>query len=209
MRLLVTGFGPFPTMPRNPSAALAAGVAASPRWRLFGIAAELQVLTTAYGTLATELDPLLASAPSAVLMTGVAGRSQRIRIETRATSRRSTLFPDVAGDTASRPAAGDPRERRTRVATIAALRRLNRAALSCRLSRNAGRYLCNAAYFRALAQPLPVLFIHIPKRLSDRRPVSRPSRPARLRPNQRLRDALVQVGLDMIRDGRRDRGRTG
>ena len=29
-------------------------------------------------------------------------------------------------------------------------------------SRNAGRYLCNAGYFQALAEPCPVLFLHIP-----------------------------------------------
>ena len=208
LRLLVTGFGPFPTMPRNPSAALAEAVAASPRWRLFGIAAEMRILTTAYGTLASELDPLLGSAPDAVLMTGVAGRSRAIRVETRATSRRSTLFPDVAGDTALWPAAAGRHERRTRAGTIAALHRLQRAALPCRLSRNAGRYLCNACYFRALARPMPVLFIHIPKRLRGGRPGAR-SRPARLPLDVRLRDALVQIGLDMIRDGRRDAGRNG
>ena len=68
--LLVTGFGPFPTMPRNPAAALAAAVAASRRWRLHGITARALVLTTAYGTLAGELDPALAAGPAAILMIG-------------------------------------------------------------------------------------------------------------------------------------------
>ena len=96
-RLLVTGFGPFPSMPRNPSAALARTIAASPRWRIAGVDARALILTTAYATLPGELDPALADRPDAVLMIGVAGRSNRIRVEWRATNRRSTLFQTSRG----------------------------------------------------------------------------------------------------------------
>ena len=198
--LLVTGFGPFPTMPRNPSAALAAAVADAPRWRLHTPGARCRVLTTSYGALATELDPALGEGPAAVLMVGVAGRSRRIRVERRATGRRSTLFPDVAGDTAGRPDdRGAPRERRTTVPPPKVLRAIRASANPARISRDAGRYLCNASYFRALAEPVPVLFVHIPK--------PRPPRPAarlrrRQRPEAALRDALVAIGLDMLRQAR-------
>ncbi|MDB5591431.1 MAG: peptidase pyroglutamyl peptidase, partial [Enterovirga sp.] len=103
VRLLVTGFGPFPTMPRNPSAALAAAVAGAAAWRRRGVAAECRILATTYAALGTELDPALATGPDAVLMIGVAGRSRRIRVERRATPRRSRLFPDASGATAARP----------------------------------------------------------------------------------------------------------
>lgn len=99
--ILVTGFGPFPGMPRNPSASAATRCAASPRWRILGIDARSRILTTSYAALARELDPALAASPDAVLMIGVAGRAKRVRVERRATSRRSTLFADAAGERAS------------------------------------------------------------------------------------------------------------
>jgi pyroglutamyl-peptidase len=194
MRLLVTGFGPFPNMPRNPSAALARRVAASPRWRLLGIEVTCRTLTTAYSALATELDPALAKdKPDAVLMIGVAGRSTRIRIESRGTSRRSMLFPDVSGKTAAAPASGGHGQRWTRLPPVKALRALRRQALPSRISRDAGRYLCNASYFRALALPVPVLFVHIPKP-HGARPWTGAAATPRLSYDQRLGAALVEIG---------------
>lgn len=200
MRLLVTGFGPFPGMPRNPSAALARRVAASPRWRVLGVEVECRILATAYSALATELDPALAEGPDAVLLIGVAGRSKRIRVERRATNRRSTLFPDVTGETAVALASGRTAERRSRIAPIKLLRLLCGHSLPAYISRDAGRYLCNAAYYRALALPRPVLFIHVPK----------PPRPARGRTgprprlsyDERLGVALTKVGMLLIHQAR-------
>lgn len=199
-RLLVTGFGPFPLMPRNPSAALARAVAGSPRWRVAGVAAEHRILTTAYATLPGELDPLLAAAPDAVLLIGVAGRDPRIRVERRGTSRRSMLFPDAAGATAQAPAAERAGMRLTRIAPTKPLRALRGQGLPSRISRDAGRYLCNASYFRALALKRPVLFIHIPK----------PPRTARishgalhrLSYDMRLTAALVEIGRLLLREAR-------
>ncbi|TDR93921.1 peptidase C15 [Enterovirga rhinocerotis] len=207
MRLLVAGFGPFPTMPRNPSAALARAVAASPRLKLHGIAPLCRILTTAYATLPGELDPRLADRPDIVLLIGVAARTPWVRIETRATSRRSTLFPDVAGETAA-PVGGVRRTaeaRRTRAGTLGALHSVRRRGLPVRLSRDAGRYLCNAAYFRALGQHAAALFVHIPRepRLRAARP-GRSRRPGRAEWNARLRAALVDVVLAMAVAARRD-----
>ncbi len=200
-RLLVTGFGPFPSMPRNPSAAAARAVAASPRWRLHGVKTQALILTTAYGTLAREFDPPLAARPDAVLMIGVAGRSKQVRVEWRATNRRSTLFPDVAGERAEMPVAGRSRPVRwTPLPPRKMLLCLRRHGLPSRLSRDAGRYLCNAAYYRALGTGLPVLFIHIPKSPDP----NRPGRRAGHWP-QRLAAALAEIGLELLREGRRPR----
>jgi pyroglutamyl-peptidase len=200
MRLLITGFGPFPGMPRNPSAALARRVAASPRWRVLGIDVACRILTTSYAALATELDPALADSPDAVLLIGVAGRSQRIRVEWRATSRRSTLFPDVAGEWAGSVASGRTAARRSRIAPIKPLRALRAEGLPSRISRDAGRYLCNASYFRALALPCPVLFIHIPK--PPVRARSRTGPRQRLTYDERLGTALTEIGMLLIRQAR-------
>src|SRR4051812_10392618 len=122
-RLLVTGFGPFPRMPRNPSAAVARRVAASPHWRVLGVEAEALVLPTAYAALDGALDPALkAGRFDAVLMVGVASRAKRIRVERRAVNRASILFPDAAGRTPSRLSAPqEPPHRTTRAALAPAL----------------------------------------------------------------------------------------
>lgn len=194
--LLVTGFGPFPTMPRNPSARAARAVAASPRWRRLGIEVRLRILTTAYAAISLELEPALAEGPSAVLMIGVAGRSRRIRVERRATTRRSTLFPDLAGETAGRPAARSP-PRWTAAPAEAARLAFARHGMPARLSRDAGRYLCNAAYFHALGSHAHALFIHMPKPSETQRPGRR--RMTRKSPDQRLDDALVDVARLLVR----------
>ncbi len=200
-RLLVTGFGPFPSMPRNPSAALARAVAASPRWRVQGVEARALILTTAYATLPGELDPALADRPDAVLMIGVAGRSSRIRVEWRATDRRSTLFPDVAGERAgARAPTKGSAVRRTPLPSRKLLLVLRRHDLPSRLSRDAGRYLCNASYFRALGTGLPVIFIHVPKTPDPDRPrqLGHPVRNGRWA--RRLSAALTAIAVELLRE---------
>jgi pyroglutamyl-peptidase len=204
-RLLVTGFGPFPLMPRNPSAALARSVARSPRWRLNGVDVTCRILTTAYAALPGELDPLLADRPDAVLLIGVAGRETRIRVERRGTSRRSMLFPDVAGAIADKPRDGRIDARWTRLAPVKALRALRSQALPSRISRDAGRYLCNASYYRALALPCPVVFIHIPK---PPKPARRRAGPLnRLSYDERLTAALVRIGELLVTQARSEQRR--
>jgi pyroglutamyl-peptidase len=82
---------------------------------------------------------------------------------------------------------------------------LRRRGVSCEPSRNAGRYLCNAAYYRALAAPMPVLFIHIPKaRRAERRRAGAGPRP--LPWQEQLAAALENVALDLLASARRNRG---
>ncbi len=183
-------------MPRNPSARAARAVAASPRWRVLGIEVRLWVLTTAYAAILTELEPALAERPSAVIMIGVAGRSRRIRVERRATARRSTLFPDRAGETAGAPISRAPPRSTTAPAEAARLA-VVRHGVPARLSRDAGRYLCNAAYFHALGSRAPVLFIHIPKPSETRRPG--PRRMTLKSDDARLDAALVEVARLLMR----------
>lgn len=194
-------------MPRNPSGALARKVAASPRLRLNGIDAAACVLTTAYGTLAAELDPLLAAEPDIVLLIGVAGRSKKVRLETRATSRRSTLFPDARGDMPDKPEsrrdAGRESVRRTRINIEAGLSALRRHGLPARSSRDAGRYLCNAAYFRALDAAAPTLFVHIPKRPVARRLEGGPGRLVGGRWQAALAAALAEIAIGFLPQARR------
>lgn len=206
-RLLVTGFGPFPRMPRNPSAAVARAAAAVPRLRLHGIEAKAAVLTTAYATLTGELDPLLAERPDIVILVGVAGRSAKVRVEERATARRSTLFPDRHGDVPQRPEARAPARvpsaRLTRVNAVVAMSALRHRGLPARRSRDAGRYLCNAAYFRALDAAAPTLFVHIPKRPVGRRTGGGRGRLVGGRWQAALAAALAEIAIGLLPQARR------
>ncbi|BAU88960.1 peptidase C15 pyroglutamyl peptidase I [Methylorubrum populi] len=171
-RLLITGFGPFPTVPDNPSGRLARRLAASPHLRrILGEAPDCLVLNTRYGALDTQLAPVLAKRPSAVLMIGVAARRPRVCVEIRAVNRVSRLFPDTEGRV-SRTLAFEPDgpAQRPSPAALAVRIALKRAGLDAAASRDAGRYLCNASYYRVLEQGCPAVFLHIPMPPRTRRP---------------------------------------
>jgi pyroglutamyl-peptidase len=167
MRVVIAGFGPFPGAPSNPSGQLATALARRRRPALAGIEITSHVFATAYNALDRDLPKLLARRPDVLLIFGLAGRRQHVCIETRARNRRSILFPDVNGWRPERTVI----ERGQRVLTGNApfpylLNALRRSALPARLSRDAGAYLCNYAYWRALqhargGRPL-VQFVHIP-----------------------------------------------
>ena len=123
----------------NPSAEVARRVAASPRWRRLGIEAEALVMPTAYAAIEAVLAPALAGGFDAVLMIGVAGRARHVRVERRAANRASLLSPDVERRRRTAPAlAPGPSHRASRAGATAALARLRRAGLPCRLSQDAG-----------------------------------------------------------------------
>jgi len=165
MRVLITGFGPFPGAPFNPSAALAKALARRRRPALAGIERTVHVFATTYASVDRDLPKLFAQKPDIVLMFGVAGRRHQLCIETRARNAVSLLFPDAGG---YRPRHGVIKLRGpAALAGNAPFARLAGAAgTKARLSRDAGRYLCNYIYWRALEQvrgTRPLLqFVHIP-----------------------------------------------
>jgi pyroglutamyl-peptidase len=180
-KLLVTGFGPFPRVPRNPSGLLAEHVAASPRLRLAGIRASALVLPTTYGAVDAMLRPAIArEVPDAVLMIGVAARRREVSVERQALNRVSRLFPDASGIVGRALAFSptSPLVLRTVAPRIALLASLRARGVPSRHSRDAGRYLCNASYFALLEDagrggPV-IVFLHVPlprgARPGDRRP---------------------------------------
>jgi pyroglutamyl-peptidase len=200
-RLLVTGFGPFPGIPKNPSAVVAAKVAASVRWRTFGFDVRVALLSTRYAALERELLPAIREhAPDALLMIGVAGRAREVRVETRGRNRVSLLLPDAAKVRPRRlTLAGGPSFRTSRAAPRRQVATLRRHGFRTRASTDAGPYLCNASYFTALDQPIPVLFVHIPK---PGRALVGPRARTRWDWHDRLAAALADVAIDLIRQTR-------
>lgn len=209
LRLLVTGFGPFPFVRVNPTSRLARRVAGSPRLASAGIAAQALVLETSYGgglpRLAAEL---AATRPDAVLMLGLAGRARAVRVERFARARSSRLHVDATGATPEMGGGGGLPLAST-AALEPALACLKRAGLSAALSPSAGRYLCNAGYALALADAgrrgrnaPPTLFVHVPW-LRPEAGIRRKGRAAAFRPDaDRLAAALAQVALGLARQAR-------
>lgn len=113
--------------------------------------------------------------PSAILMFGVAGRANAIRIETTARNRRSRTIKDATGQVPGGMLLDDgPATLRARAPFLPICQAFRHASLPVRLSRDAGPYLCNAGYRVALrhsSTATTVMFIHIPrlKRLGDAR----------------------------------------
>jgi pyroglutamyl-peptidase len=192
MRVLITGFGPFPGAPFNPSAALAKALACRKRPALAGIERATHVFATTYASVDRDLPKLFAQKPGIVLMFGVAGRRRQLCIETRARNAVSLLFPDASGH---RPRHGVIKFRGpAALAGNAPFARLAGAA-GTRLSRDAGNYLCNYVYWRALehvhgTRPL-VQFVHIPPVSIKPQPRRRSSRPPTLAQLLKAAEALL------------------
>jgi pyroglutamyl-peptidase len=168
--VLVTGFGPFPGAPFNPSGPLARKLAAIRRPALADIKLHAHVFPTSYRAVDQELPALIAKHhPDAILMFGLATRSRHVRIETQA---RNTLssFPDASGRAAKAPAIAPSKQSSLpiRAPRGALLHAARRGPIPARLSRDAGRYLCNYLYWRGLEAagnpggPRIVVFVHIP-----------------------------------------------
>ncbi len=184
MRVLLLGFGPFPGAPINPSAALAQKLARRRRPLLADLERRAHVLATTYTAVDRDLPKLLADRPDIVLVFGLAARRRHVCIEMRARNARSVLFPDAGGyrPQQSRIERGGPDAHLGRAPFQRLLGALRADHVPARLSRDAGRYLCNYAYWRALAhaangRPL-VQFVHIPALARNPQPHRRGARSA-------------------------------
>lgn len=166
MRLLVTGFGPFPRARCNPTAPLVMKLAESRALGLSGLDIIPLVLPTRWGIAERLLlDAITASKPDAVLMFGLASRTRFLRVEIRAKNRATVIFPDVGGVIADqqRLERDEAFLRHTRLKVPPLVTAARRCGLLARASIDAGAYLCNATYFTALGAGTPVIFIHVPR----------------------------------------------
>lgn len=169
LSVLITGFGPFPGAPVNPTGPLVARLGARRRPALADVARMTHVFRTSYAAVDAELPALIARhRPDVLLMFGLAARTPHVRIETRARNAVSALVPDAGGrmlrTAGIRP--GQPA-----LAGRAPFQKLVSAAraarVPARLSRDAGSYLCNYAYWLGLEAAARhgslVAFVHVPR----------------------------------------------
>lgn len=170
IRVAVAGFGPFPGVPKNPSGEIVRAVAKGRRFLTAGVTLDTAVLETSYGTADRALDKLISNKPDAIVLFGVAGRTKHIRIETIARNRASVLHPDHARFTPSTRKLYPDGDAFLKVRGPAMRMRaaIRATGVKAELSIDAGSYLCNAIFYRALAAtaavtPAPLtFFIHVP-----------------------------------------------
>ncbi|WP_169822990.1 pyroglutamyl-peptidase I [Methyloligella halotolerans] len=176
--MLLTGFGPFPGVPKNPSMALVEDLADAFRDTL-GITLHKRILSTEWNTVRYEAPALLdAIRPDIVIHFGLCRGANAIRIERSAYNQASRL-EDAANILPPSPAilpGGTPRLD-TPLSTAHLARGLRLAGIPALPSLSAGRYLCNYLYYLSLdwaakqspvrSHPPLVLFVHIPPARGD------------------------------------------
>jgi pyroglutamyl-peptidase len=184
--ILMTGFGPFPGAPFNPTAPLVARLAKQRRPALAGATIVTHVFRTSYAAVDRELPQLIAHhRPDVLLMFGLAAGRKMLCIETRARNA-MTHSPDIGGSAprGTKIAPGGPVDMALTTPARRLLAALRGARVPARLSRDAGRYVCNYLCWRAAetarrpAGPRIAAFVHIPavprgaRRRSKRRMLS-------------------------------------
>jgi pyroglutamyl-peptidase len=173
--VLITGFGPFPGAPFNPTEPLVQRLGARRRPALADVTRHVHVFRTSYAAVDAELPALIGRhAPDVLLLFGLATRTPFLRIETLARNAVSVLVPDASGrmrrTAGIRP--GEPAAIAGRAPFQELVAAARAARVPARLSRNAGSYLCNYLYWRGIeakARKL-VVFVHVPRIARTPRP---------------------------------------
>jgi len=166
VRVLVTGFGPFPGMPCNASALLMGALARSAA--VPGIRYFTEIVPTVWADARAAMRGAAGRVkPHAILHFGVSKRCTGFEIETRAVNmsgpkadRAGVVRPGKALQLSGKPVL------RATLPPFGLLRALRLEGFPAQISGNAGRYLCNALFYWSLADagesgPL-VSFIHMP-----------------------------------------------
>ena len=152
LRILITGFGPFPGAPFNPTEPLVARLLRLRRPALGDVELSGHIFPVTYGDVDRQLPGLLATRrPHALLMFGLASRTQHVRIETRARNAVTTLWPDAEHARVREGSiSGGADASIFGPHTVKFLRAAIGTGIDARASRNAGSYLCNYLSWRAI-----------------------------------------------------------
>ena len=208
LRILVTGFGPFPGAPYNPTQPLVQRLTGLRRPAFAEVELSSHIFPVTYTAVDRELPLALANhKPHALLMFGLAGRTGYLRVETRARNAVTMLWPDAAQARSRKGSiAGGADAQKFGPHTAKLLCAAKATGLDARASRDAGSYLCNYLSWRAIAAvdacngPRLAAFIHIP-------PLARSGAVRRKGFPRITLDELVDAGeamlMEMVRLARR------
>ncbi|HWX83732.1 MAG TPA: pyroglutamyl-peptidase I [Xanthobacteraceae bacterium] len=200
LRILITGFGPFPGAPYNPTEPLVARLLRLRRPALDDVELAGHIFPVTYAAVDRQLTMLLTKhRPEGLLMFGLAARTPYLRIETRARNAVTTIWPDAEH---ARVRKGSIARDEDAMMFGPHTAKLLRAALStgidARGSRNAGSYLCNYLGWRAIEATNKnhgaalAAFVHVPL-------IARDGAPQRKGAIHRITlDQLVDAGEAML-----------
>jgi pyroglutamyl-peptidase len=170
LTILITGFGPFPGAPFNPTEMLVRRLARERRPALASIKIVPHIFRTSYAAVDRDLPALLqVHKPDAILMFGLAARTKHLRVETLARNAVAGAS-DVDRHTPNMRVLdrGKPSTRALPTPARHLLASARTAHVPAALSRDAGRYLCNYLCWRATEAthanggPQLAAFIHVP-----------------------------------------------
>lgn len=170
IRLLVTGFGPFPGAPVNPTEQLMRRLEAERPSFDAPVALAIEILPTEYAGLPATLDRFgRAHAPDIAVHFGLAASAEAIRLESLARNVVAAGRADAAGfcptDATICPGGADHPSTLPLDAIAAAL---TRAGIAHEPSDDCGAYLCNAIFYHAVGGLVPSYrprmagFVHVP-----------------------------------------------
>jgi pyroglutamyl-peptidase len=170
LRILITGFGPFPGAPFNPTQPLVARLLRLHRPALDDVELSGHIFPVTYKAVDYELAQLLAKhRPQALLMFGLATRTPYVRIETRARNAVTMLWPDADHARVRKGSiAGGADAMMFGPHTAKLLRAADSTGVDARASRDAGSYLCNYLSWRAIEAVKTddgahlAAFVHVP-----------------------------------------------
>jgi pyroglutamyl-peptidase len=210
--ILITGFGPFPGAPYNPTDPLVGALARRRHPAFAGVRRIAHVFRVSYEAVDRELPQLLArERPDVLVMFGLAIRTKHIRVETRARNALTRTVVDAGG---RRPAASTivpdaPASLPLRAPAQRLVMAARSTGVKAALSRDAGRYLCNYLCWRAAEaagaaadRPRIAVFIHVPR--VSRVPLPRSRRRGTaitLQDLTRAGEAIVRAALAAARSG--------
>ena len=166
VRVLVTGFGPFPSIPHNASASLALAFANSPAAPGLEIATAIIPVIWASARSAAR-EAVARFQPDAILHFGVSKRAFGFEIETRAFNMSGPREDHAGVVPPEKPLIqrGKPVLMST-LPPLDLLRALTADGFPASLSEDAGRYLCNALFYWSLydgeTDGRLVSFVHMP-----------------------------------------------
>ena len=180
-RLLLTGFGPFPGAPENPTAQMVQSLAAL---QLDGAELATRVLPVIWHEAEARMAALIhETKPDAILHLGLATKRSTIGVETRARNECTRLHPD-ADNMLRASGTIDPQGpglRHARVDTVSLVDILRSSGLDAEISDDAGDYICNHTLYLSLGSHVPrVGFIHLPN------------------PNEQMTLSAMQIGIENV-----------
>jgi pyroglutamyl-peptidase len=171
--VLLTGFGPFPSVAVNATMILVPRLAELAGKQFPGVRFVVEVLPTEWAAAPRCVERLIEQhRPDVVLHFGVSSRARGFEIETRGLNI-CAMAADAAGllPTSERIAARGPEQYRSLLPVAAIVQRLRQRGIKAFASRDAGTYLCNRTLFHILSieGKYPELtragFIHVPSSL--------------------------------------------